>query len=86
LPLKENYYYYLEHTQKYPYTVLYFFSKRFRKTKSDPKFGQTGVVLVTPMPGKKFWNAIPACIMLRKNSWNGVLAHSITKIPLILEE
>jgi hypothetical protein len=37
------------------------------------------------MPGeKRFWDAVPACILLRKNFWNGVLARSITKIPLVL--
>jgi hypothetical protein len=39
------------------------FEKSFRmQTKSDPKFGHRGVVLVIPMPGKKssgmlFWLA-----------------------------
>jgi hypothetical protein len=30
---------------------------------------------------KRFWNAVPACILLSKNLWNGVPARSITKIP-----
>jgi hypothetical protein len=41
------------------------------------------MVLVIPMPGKrKFWNAVPAFVLLRKNFWNGVSARSVTKIPL----
>jgi hypothetical protein len=31
------------------------------------------------MPGKNFRNAIPACIVLRKNFWKGVPVFSITK-------
>jgi hypothetical protein len=34
---------------------------------------------------KRFQNAIPLCVLLRKNIWNGVLVHSITKIPLVLQ-
>jgi hypothetical protein len=30
---------------------------------------------------KKFRNAVLACVLLGKNFQNGVLAHSITKIP-----
>jgi hypothetical protein len=30
---------------------------------------------------ERFWNNILACV-LRKNFWNGALAHSVTKIPL----
>jgi hypothetical protein len=37
------------------------------------------------MAGKKtLWNAVPACVLLRKSFRNGVLARSVTKIPLIL--
>jgi hypothetical protein len=37
----------------YRSTVIFFFSKRFQNSKSDPKFGQKGVILVVPMPGRK---------------------------------
>jgi hypothetical protein len=42
--------------------------------------------LVVPMPGKKkrFWNTIPVCVLLRDNLWNGVMACSITKLPLVI--
>jgi hypothetical protein len=34
-------------------------------------------------PRKKgFWNAVVACVLLIKNFQNGILACSITKIPL----
>jgi hypothetical protein len=33
--------------------VLFFFGKRFQNAKSGPKFGERGVVLIIPMPGKK---------------------------------
>jgi hypothetical protein len=33
---------------------------------------------------KKFWNTIPACILLRKNFQTGVPACSVTKIPLLV--
>jgi hypothetical protein len=59
-----------------------FLLKSFWNAKSNQKFGQRGVVLVIPMPGKRFWNAVPGCLILRKSFWNGVLACSITKIPL----
>jgi hypothetical protein len=26
--------------------------------------------------------SVPACVLLRKNFWKGILAHSVTKIPL----
>jgi hypothetical protein len=63
-----------------------FYLKKIRNTYSDPKFGQRGKVLVIPMSGKKkrFWNAVLACILLRKNFWNGVPARSITKIPQVM--
>jgi hypothetical protein len=32
---------------------------------------------------KRVQNTVPACVLLRKNFWNGVLAHSVTKIPLL---
>jgi hypothetical protein len=35
------------------------------------------------MPGKRFQNAVPACALLRNKLQNGgVLARSVTKIPL----
>jgi hypothetical protein len=39
------------------------------------------------MPGenkKGFWNAVPACVLLRKNFQNDDLPHSITEISLLL--
>jgi hypothetical protein len=33
---------------------------------------------------KRFQNAVPACILLRKTFWNSVLARSVTKIPLVV--
>jgi hypothetical protein len=33
---------------------------------------------------KKFWNAVPACVLLRKNFWNTVPACSVTKVSLLL--
>jgi hypothetical protein len=46
------------------YSALFFFQKGFWNTKSDPIFGQIGVVLVIAVPGNKVlesWNGIPAC-------------------------
>jgi hypothetical protein len=34
------------------------------------------------MSGKKFWNTVLACVLLRKNLRNGLPACSVTKIPL----
>jgi hypothetical protein len=36
------------------------------------------------MPGRKVLNAVPACLLMRKNFRNGVLVRSITKIPLLI--
>jgi hypothetical protein len=44
----------------------------------DTKFGWWGGVI--PIPGKKFWRAVPVCVLLRKNFWNSVPARSVTKI------
>jgi hypothetical protein len=42
-------------------------------------------MLVIPILGKKrFRNAIPAFVVLRKNFQNGVPAHFITEIPLAI--
>jgi hypothetical protein len=30
---------------------------------------------------KKGSGTLPACILLRKNFWNGILAHSVKSIP-----
>jgi hypothetical protein len=62
-------------------TAVFFFCKRFQNTKSNPKFDHRGVVLVIPMPGKKVLEHRSGCILLRKNFWNGVLAHSVEKCP-----
>jgi hypothetical protein len=39
-------------------------------------------MIVVPMPGKRFWNAVPACVLLTKNFRNGVPVRSVTKILL----
>jgi hypothetical protein len=39
-----------------------------------------GQVLVLSIQG----NSVPACILLRKNFWNGVPVRSVTKIALII--
>jgi hypothetical protein len=43
-----------------------------------------GEVLGLLMRGKKFRDAVPACVHLRRNFRNGFPALSITKIPLTL--
>jgi hypothetical protein len=43
-----------------------------------------GGVLVISMPGKKFWNAVTVCALLRKNFRKGVPAHFVTIINLDL--
>jgi hypothetical protein len=62
------------------YVALFFFRKRFRDTKSDPKFGGRGVLL-HECQEKGFRNTVPAFILLIKNFWNGVPARSVTKYP-----
>jgi hypothetical protein len=55
--------------------------KKVPEYKERPRFGQREMVLVIPMPEKKgFRNAVTAYILLRKS---GVLARSITKVPLV---
>jgi hypothetical protein len=50
---------------------------------SDPKFGQRGGGgSYIDAREERFWNTVLACVLLRKRFQNGVLAHSITKIPL----
>jgi hypothetical protein len=44
--------------------------------------GGGGGVIYTNIKEKRFWNSVLVFIPLRKNFWNGVLARSITKIPL----
>jgi hypothetical protein len=63
-------------------STIFIKKKKFRNAKSDPKFGRRGVVLVITLPGKMLWNAVLACVLLRKNFLNGVSAHFITKILL----
>jgi hypothetical protein len=53
------------------YAALFFLKMRFWNAKSDPKFGQRGVVLYQCQK-ERFWNAVLACVLLRKNFWNGV--------------
>jgi hypothetical protein len=63
-----------------------YFSKenRFWNTQSDPKFGRRGGSVSHIDARKKgFRNTVPACTLVRKNFWNGVLARSITRIPLL---
>jgi hypothetical protein len=43
-----------------------------------------GEVLVTSKPGKRFRNAVPACVLLRKNVRNGVPTRSVTEVPLAI--
>jgi hypothetical protein len=44
---------------------------------------ERGKVLVISMPGRKrFWNAVLACVLLRKNFWNSVPSQ---KCPSIRE-
>jgi hypothetical protein len=40
------------------------------------------VVLATPMPEKEVPNAIPACVPVRNNVHNSILARCVTKVPL----
>jgi hypothetical protein len=50
---------------------------------SDPKFGWGGGgVSYIDAREKMFRNTVLACILLRKNFWNGVPACSIIQIPL----
>jgi hypothetical protein len=60
----------------------YFYKKRIgsgthRVTQNSVGGGQ---VLVLSIQG----NTVPACILLRKNFWNGVPVRSVTKIALII--
>jgi hypothetical protein len=59
-------------------TALFFFwKKRLWNAKCDPKFGLRVVVLVTTVTGKKkFRNAVPASVLLRKNLRNRVLSQN----------
>jgi hypothetical protein len=51
---------------------------------SVTKFSHRGVLVIL-MPGKKgFGMLVPVCVLLRNNLRNGVLACSVTKIPLDL--
>jgi hypothetical protein len=62
-----------------------FLKKIGSRTQSDPKFSQRGGgVSCVDARIKRFWNVFLACVHLRKNFRNGVLAHSITKIPVAL--
>jgi hypothetical protein len=45
-----------------------------------------GEVSVISMPGKKIQNTILACVLLRSNFWNSVLACSIAKIPMHVDD
>jgi hypothetical protein len=60
-------------------SVLFFFWNRFWNAKSDPKFGQRGVVLVIPMAGRKspgppflltsVWERTSGTAFWHKNTW-----------------
>jgi hypothetical protein len=43
-----------------------------------------GEVLVISVPGKRFRNAVPTCVLLSKNFRNGVPVRSVTKIFLVI--
>jgi hypothetical protein len=58
-----------------------FLKKIVSRTHSDPKFGRRGREVIL-MPGKEFQNAVPACILQRKNVWNDITVRSVTKILL----
>jgi len=64
-----------------------YFSKQnsFWNTQSDPKFGRRGESEshIDTRKKRRCQNTVPACTLLRKNFWNGVLARSITRIPLL---
>jgi hypothetical protein len=51
---------------------------------SEPSFVQRGRGVSYTDVRKKFWNSVPACVLLINNFWNGVLVLSITKIPLVV--
>jgi hypothetical protein len=36
------------------------------------------------MAGKKFWNAVPACVLLRKNFLNGIPSQKYLCIQLLI--
>jgi hypothetical protein len=59
-----------------------FIWKKVLECKERPKIRlERGGVSYTNARKKGFWNAIMACVLLRKNFQNGVLAPSITKYP-----
>jgi hypothetical protein len=58
-------------------TLLFFFKKIGSGMHSDTKFCQRGGMLVIPMPGKN-----SSGLHHSENFQNGILACSITKIPL----
>jgi hypothetical protein len=45
---------------------------------------ESGGVSYTNSGEKRFKNAIPSCVLLRNKFWNGVLAHSVTKITVCM--
>jgi hypothetical protein len=50
----------------------------------DPKFGWRGEgVSYINARKKRFWNTVPACVLLRLNFQNGVPAHSVKKCPWV---
>jgi hypothetical protein len=64
-------------------TSAIFQKKIGSRTHSDPKFGwRGGVSYINVM--SLIQNTVPACVTLRKNFQNGVLARSVTKVPLIV--
>jgi hypothetical protein len=42
-----------------------------------------GVVSYINARKHRFQNAIPSCVLLRKNFQNGIPVHCVTKIPLV---
>jgi hypothetical protein len=63
-------------------TTSLFFLKKVPKRKEWPKSGSERVTLVISVPGNKFRNPVPACVILRKNFRNHDSERSVTKILL----
>jgi hypothetical protein len=63
-----------------------YFSKenRFWNEQSGPKFVRGGGgISYNDARKKRFWNTIPACIILIKSFRNGVPERPVTEIPLV---
>jgi hypothetical protein len=52
---------------------LLFLKRQSSGTRNDTEIGRReGCVLATSTPGKRFWNVVRVCVLLRKNFRNGV--------------